>query len=176
MKHIESARTYSHMYGSLGIDIDNLGCLMLDVQNNPYLKQSLSENVVVDGGETRGCMWFGSGHITLLYGFMHPAKEYSKAIDTLLNGIKFKDMKIKSVELFETTVQNSYCLVATIKQNDVLDEAHSRLSFLPHLNTFAEYRPHITLAYVNTHNINMVHLNNMLAGSDVVPIGLNYGV
>lgn len=41
-----------------------------------------------------------------------------------------------------------YCVVAHIKVTQELMEGHERLEFLPHINTFNGYKPHVTIAYV----------------------------
>jgi 2'-5' RNA ligase len=50
--------------------------------------------------------------------------------------------------MFPSTDDENYAAIVAEVEDQHLEEAHQRLSYLPHVNTFAQYRPHMTLCYV----------------------------
>lgn len=90
-----------------------------------------------------------AAHVTLLYGLMTPAYEQPEAVAEVLEGWRRPPwLIVTGWEAFGND-PDSRAIVATVTaRNRALEEAHSRLSYLPHVNTFPEYKPHVTLAYV----------------------------
>ena len=89
-------------------------------------------------------------HITLLYGFLTEAKNLQPHIENVLSGWKLEEVEIEDIGFFESPYPDEkyWCIVAHIKTTPTLLEGHQRLEFLPHINTFAGYRPHMTLCYL----------------------------
>ena len=57
-------------------------------------------------------------------------------------------VQIDNVGSFPSRDGDAVPIVAHVKLSDALVEGNNRLKLLPHIDTFPEYRPHITLAYV----------------------------
>jgi hypothetical protein len=89
------------------------------------------------------------------------------------------DVEIDHVSYFDSPYPDEpyYCIVAHIKVTPELLEGHQRLEFLPHINTFAGYKPHMTVAYIRKdqgegyRDSLIQHLNNAWAGKrmEVLP-------
>jgi 2'-5' RNA ligase len=70
------------------------------------------------------------------------------------------------------------CVVAAVAVTDNLLEARSRLSLLPHIDLFPEYKPHITIAYVegSDEQIKKFAANfDYLVGTTLKPKHVDYG-
>jgi len=72
-----------------------------------------------------------------------------------------------------------YCIVANIKVTEELQDAHNRLEFLPHINTFDSYKPHVTIAYIKknpvTRKLIIDDLKRKLVGKKLKALKINYG-
>lgn len=156
MKQLNS-HMFEDMYKGMNVDLDNLGCVMLDLIPLadmrhapdfvlPYLYKSENKNRKWIGG------WVCSEtpHITLLYGLMENAHKIEKEISTVLSDWKFVEVIIEEISFFDTTYNDEdyYCIVAHIQKTPGLIEGHERLEFLPHINTFVGYKPHMTICYI----------------------------
>jgi 2'-5' RNA ligase len=89
-------------------------------------------------------------HCTLLYGLLRPGPELQKHVDAVLKGWKAEDVTIDDIAIFETSQDDEacVCIVALLVVTDELAEANARLRLLPHIDTYPDYKPHITLAYL----------------------------
>ena len=89
-------------------------------------------------------------HITLLYGLLSPAEDLKDQVRKVLTGWQLSEVEVESVDYFDSPYEDDpyYCIIAKIKTSDKLLEGHNRLQFLPHINTFAGYIPHLTLGYL----------------------------
>lgn len=152
-----SSHNFENVYEWLGINLNTLGCIMLDLRplklnyldfvGTYYLHRSSNEERFWING------WiFGSDtpHITLLYGLLKSGRDYSIHVEEVLSGWKINNVEIEDIGYFESpyTDEPYYCIVAHIKVTPQLLEGHQRLEFLPHINTFAGYKPHMTIAYI----------------------------
>lgn len=178
-----NANQFPEVYKQLGISTRKLGCIMLDTEPlqvsdvipleelyfseaMPYAKGVVSEEVP---------------HVTLLYGLMRSGPELQVHVDAVLQGWSAADVVIDHVDFFESTNVDEpyYCLVAKLKVTDTLSEGNARLRFLPHIDTFPTYKPHITLAYINkkanVRDYLIASLNERFAGKSVKVLGVNYG-
>lgn len=90
-------------------------------------------------------------HITLLYGLLTPAYEQKGEINRVLDTWDAPEYFIPdNVTFFPSPYPEEPYAAIVVKLDDpALEEAHQRLSYLPHVNTFPTYQPHMTLAYVN---------------------------
>jgi 2'-5' RNA ligase len=123
------------------------GCVMvyLDISNWERIISNIDENDLYKpedehyGRETEP-------HLTLLYG-LH--KEVTKEeISTIFKDTKSTDFKIQidGISIFEN---DEFDVVKMdIKLNDKLTHYNSELSKLPNSNSYKDYKPHITMAYV----------------------------
>jgi 2'-5' RNA ligase len=119
-------------------------------------------------------------HCTLLYGLLRPGPELRKHVDTVLKGWEAKDVTVAGVAIFETSKDDvdCVCIVAQLEITDELVEANARLRLLPHIDTHAEYLPHITLAYLKADcdwQAYVRPLSDRLRGMSVNAVGVNYG-
>jgi len=186
---------FPEIYKDLGIDIQKLGCVMLDVDCLPNDNGSDEEY----GGsywiqprdlyytEDKKKFWINgwvagkSAHVTLLYGLMKKAKEWEKYINKLLKDWSLKKVEIDHVGFFESPYKDEpyYCIVAHIKVTPELLEGHQRLELLPHINTFTGYKPHMTIAYIKKdeklRDKVIKELNDFLKGKKLEILKLNLG-
>ena len=180
-----SASDFKHVYEDLGFKTSNLGCVMLDTE--PLFISDIihiSELYYSDSPDHKyvaGIVSESVPHVTLLYGLMRTGPEMRKHIDEVMAGWGAEELEIDDVGYFESTTDGEpyYCIVAHIKLTENLLEAHGRLSFLPHVNTFIYYRPHITLAYIRRNEESRDDIIRILKkrfkGKMVKPTGVNYG-
>lgn len=152
-----NANQYAEMYKSLDIDLGELGCVMLDVELGEAIAgadEFLGDNLYTSDNEKhwwiKGLVAQETPHMTLLYGLMKSAEEYADPIATVMNGWSIQNVKIQGVSHFESVYDDEpyYCIVANVKLSTEIEDGRARLQMLPHINTFKEYRPHITLAYI----------------------------
>jgi hypothetical protein len=150
-----ASRDFDGLYDGLIIDQravtddDYRGCIMIDTEKIPvaqYVKNAdkdLFENPKWEQGpipaETKP-------HATLLYGLLNNGNIWKDKVDLVLKDWKMDTVRIEEVSYFDT--EDSYAVIGLLEVTDELLDANQRLSLLPHLNTFSEYHPHITLAYV----------------------------
>lgn len=180
-----NAQKFLEVYENLGIDVGNLGCIMLDTETiatndiiadgDYFTRPSQYEDGMDDGHESER-----EPHVTLLYGLLRPGIELKKHVDAVLDGWQPQELIIDYVGFFYSTdaEMNAVTIVAFVRKTDSLLEANARLRFLPHIDTFPEYKPHITLAYVKD-SANwqeyVTLLNDKYAGKSVKPVSINYG-
>jgi hypothetical protein len=69
------------------------------------------------------------------------------------------------------------CIIGHIERTPQLVDGHARLSLLPHIDTFWDYKPHLTLGYVHQdHEASaLMALGNQVTGVSLTFRGLNYG-
>jgi len=146
---------FPEVYKELGIKISDLGCVMLDCEP-PFGDMSkfgdldLYTSKNPDHGWIKGWVAGKHPHITLLYGLMKPAREYKVQINQVLKDWEYKEAEIEEIGFFDSPYEDEqyWCIVAHIKVTPELLEGHQRLELLPHINTFAGYKPHMTIAYI----------------------------
>lgn len=167
------------VYEELGIDFDTLGCIMLDIDQTtlPQFKnpESLFEN-------SNNSLASGNAHITLLFGLMKSGTEWKKQVNEVLAGWTCGSVIVDSVSFFDINdpeQEPHYCIIAKIKVTPQLQEGHARLQLLPHIDTFPEYIPHMTIAYV-LHNDQIrddviEYYQARLVGKSLTVTGINYG-
>lgn len=186
-----NSRSFPQVYQNLGIDPGNLGCIMLDVQ--PIVVSDViadSDLFVSDDpslGYVKGNVSEDVPHVTLLYGLLRPGPELQQHVDAVLDindGVIAdwfpKEVVIDKVDFFYSgdPEQHFVTIVALLQVTPELAEANGRLRLLPHIDTFMEYRPHITLAYVSDSSDWQGYiktLNERLAGQSVRSVAVNYG-
>lgn len=162
MKQLNSHQ-FEEVYKWLGINLDKLGCIMLDLEpvsidhwigqdgQTSYLTGfPLHYTKSEDRFWIKGWVAKETPHITLLYGLLEQGKNFEPHIEKVLEGWKIKTVEIEDIGFYESPYPDEpyYCIVAHIKPTPELIEGHQRLEFLPHINTFTGYKAHFTLAYI----------------------------
>jgi len=151
-----NANQFPDVYTALGVKVNELGCVMLDVdpltvtdlvtkgKDDLYFAQN-KERFWIDGAVAETV-----AHVTLLYGLLESAVTWKPLVDIVLADWTPPVLEIESLGSFDSPFQDEpyACIVAHIKVTDELLEGHKRLELLPHVNTYPDYRPHLTLAYV----------------------------
>lgn len=174
-----SVRDYPDLYDDMDIDTDDLGCIMLDLEPMKVMEHmeghedDLFENPKWDQGSVPAET---VPHVTLLYGLLENGNVWKEKVDTLLKDWSVKSVKIDHVGFFDTP--DSYAVVAHLEKTPELVDGHERLTLLPHINTFSEYLPHMTLAYVKKEadvDVWVKNLGKQYNGKRVKAAGINYG-
>lgn len=179
-----SAHQFKDMYAELGYSLDKLGCIMLDLEP---LSFKVNESALYYAKDKKrfwidGNVASKTPHVTLLYGLVRSGPELKKHVDTVLDGKIPKEVTIDHIDFFDTppnTDEEYYCIVAHLKVTPDLQEAHDRLQFLPHIDTFTGYKAHFTLCYIKkndrTRDTLIDELNRAYKGKTIKAGALNYG-
>lgn len=178
-----NANQFPDIYTALGIDLTKLGVVMLDVDPITVTdlvtngKSDLYESSNPDHFWIQGAVAESQAHTTLLYGLL--SRDWKPLIDIVLTGWTPPPLEVESIGAFESTFSEEpySCIVAHIKPTPELLEGHKRVSLLPHINTYTEYRPHLTLAYVKVEAKDrwLKELGTFLNGKSLTVNKLNYG-
>ena len=154
-----SSHDFKKVYGWLGINLNTLGCVMLDVEPlaNMYSIEVEGAAVALYYAKNKERFWIDGwvvgrvAHITLLYGLLEQAKNYEAHIEEVLKGWDLEEIEIEDIGYFDSPYEDEpyWCIVSHIKVTDELMEGHRRLEFLPHINTFTGYKPHMTICYLD---------------------------
>lgn len=177
-----SSRDYPDLYEGTGVDPNDLGCIMLDLETLPIISvvgsgaESDLVNTSTRHDHLMGAVAENEAHVTLLYGLLENGNIWKDKVDTLLEGWALNSIKIREVGYFD--LPESYAIVAHVEETTDLLEGHNRLTLLPHIQTFSDYRPHVTLAYISKEadlGKWLTALNAEYADKEVAVTALNYG-
>lgn len=192
-----SAHQFPKVFADLGINLSKLGCIMLDLSPIPVgnllgqdgvtsLLYSIDEYKAKDPDR----FWIdgyvgGNPHITLMYGLLTPGNEspMKELVPQVLEGWKYPPITISHVGYFPSPYPDEpyYCIVAHIDPSPDLSEGNARIKMLPHIDTFAGYKPHATIAYIKAERGEeyrdslIAELTKGLAGVQLEVTGLNFG-
>lgn len=148
-----SARDFPDLYEGIDIDPNDLGCIMLDTETLDVMKHLPDDyaddliDATTSHDHAMGAVAETEAHVTLLYGLLENGNVWKDKVDTVLQDWKIDSVKIADVGYFDTP--DSYAVIAHIETTPELIDGHERLTLLPHIQTFSEYKPHLTLAYVS---------------------------
>lgn len=97
----------------------------------------------------------------------------------MLAGWKCDSVTLDTIDSFPVAPDAPSVPIVAKLWNSDLQDANKRLSLLPHVNTFTEYNPHVTIAYVKN-DPDIVQkwvkaLNQVIAGMRIASTGINYG-
>ena len=155
MKQLNS-HNFEEIYKKLHINLDTLGCVMLDLEALGSMGGIVktAEDLYFSSNPDRKWIkgWVAGTvpHITLLYGLLDNAHNWEKEIDVVLGTWEMDTVQIDNISYFDSPYEDEpyYCIVAHIKVTTELMEGHNRLEFLPHINTFTGYKPHMTIGCI----------------------------
>ena len=186
-----NSHNFEEVYSWLGIDLNKLGCVMIDIQplDNMYSIEFKGAGVALYKSINPARFWIDGwiankvAHLTLLYGLLASANNIRPHVDKVLEGWKLDEVEIDHIGYFDSPYPDEpyYCLIAHIKPTGALLEGHQRLEFLPHVNTFMGYKPHMTIAYINKEQGEayrdrlIEQFNTLWAGKKLKTKNLNYG-
>lgn len=181
-----NANQFREMYAEMNINIDKLGCIMLDVDGGVIPKIPNEDYLYFSNNPDRfwikGFVAGHTPHVTLLYGLLQSGNTvYRKQVENVLKGWDIKDIELDHVSFFESpyTDEPYYCIVAHIRVTSELLEGNQRLQLLPHINTFPAYKPHITIAYIKKDGMIrsdvIDYYNKNLVSVDFRVKGINFG-
>jgi len=180
-----NSHMFENIYKDLNIDLDSLGCIMIDTEKIDIGEWKEKDIFYKTKNKTRkwidGNVSTKTPHVTLLYGLLKNGNEWKKYVDQVLDGSNIKTVEIEDVSFFESPYKDEkyYCIVANIKVREELQDAHNRLEFLPHINTFDSYKPHVTIAYIKknpvTRKLIIDDLKRKLVGKKLKVLKINYG-
>ena len=123
------------------------GCVMmyLDISNWEDISNSIEySDLYLPNDKTHGSE--KSPHITLLYG-LHKEVEDLDIIESF-KGYKSTDVDI-SVNGIDIFKNDDFEVVKMNVKSEFLTNMNKKLSTLPHTSDFPDYKPHITICYVN---------------------------
>lgn len=119
-------------------------------------------------------------HITLFYGFLQEASCFTPHIEHLLEDTAISSIEIEDIDYFDSPYEDEpyYCVVAKVKKTEGLLYAHNKMKLLPNIQTYPDYKPHVTLGYiVKNENIRdrfIAHMKDQLVGKTLAVTWLNY--
>ena len=182
----KNANQFTEMYASMGITLDKLGCIMLDLDGSIIENKLAPEDLYFSSNPLRfwikGFVAGHTPHVTLLYGLLKSGNtEYREYVDKVLEGWECEAVEIDHIGFFPSPYEDEeyYCIVAHLKITDELKQANQLLQLLPHINTFPGYKAHITIAYIRKNaelrDRVIAAYEYMLAGKELPVTELNYG-
>ena len=147
-------------------DVYEYGCVMLylDFPQMEEIHNSISkEDVYVDEQDPS----YGlekEPHVTLLYG-LHKGIGFPDIIRKL-KSISFQPPVLGSLSLFEN---EKYDVLKFDVSGEFLNEANQALRSFPHTNSYSDYKPHMTVAYLKPGTGKKYITKTKLEGSTLVP-------
>lgn len=169
---MKNAHVFSSVYDRLGIDLRDLGCLMIDTDSPVnYLSDALTPYVSPDPKKFWVKGLLENWHATVRYGFLSGVS--ADDIDLVLEHVEIPDtLKISGIDVFPSPYPDEKydCLVARVEDSRLVD-MNTALSVLPNVNTFPVYKAHITIGYFEQVPSNP----DVTLLGEVKVKGLNYG-
>lgn len=173
-----------------GLDTPDLECVMLDVEELPIHEmygRDIHEKDFFYGPADEPKLRYAQGpvaeqsaHLTLLFG-IHPSETYIDDVMNALGDWTPDEIFVDQVGYFPSNLKgyDYKVVVGQVKPTANLMLARKRLETLPHTNSFTEYKPHITLAYITGDadvDTWVRRMNVYLKNRVLTPISLNLGL
>ena len=144
------------IYKKLGIDIKKMFCTMLNAEWSPDQQETWKTMFESSGAKpytSKDKSWIKwyvyqkHPHVTLLYWTLGNVN--ADMIKTVLTDWTPSPIDIREISYFDSPDKEEYyCIIAKVSITDNLLKARSLLELLPHVNTFPDYKAHITLGYI----------------------------
>ncbi|UDL15956.1 RNA ligase [Microbacterium phage Pumpernickel] len=169
-----------------GLSNPDLECVMLALPPQPVLRyidpekhDDLFFGDIPELQYAQGAVAETEAHVTLLFG-IHPSPSYRRLVDAVLEGSKMPLITIDHVGHFPSRIdgQDYNCIVAHVAVTPELLEGNARLQILDHTNSYPEYKPHMTLAYIKGDadlDYWIKTLDDVYRGQTIAPTHLDYG-
>ena len=174
------------LYSRMGIDIDKLGCVMLDCEPPTELLDLVPDFFWYHDPERPGD--YGpvlDSHVTLLFGLLTPAHQQREFVDEVLADWRqpevFEVGAKWGLDVFGPKGAPYEAIVLKPTVGLHYTAANAALSRLPHVRTFPHYSPHVTVGYIRSGASKYVipDLSEALVKRgkplQLVHTGLNYG-
>lgn len=144
---MKNAHEFPHIYERLGINLNDLGCLMLNTESPVRVLGEAVPYVSPDPKKFWMKGLLDHWHVTVRYGFL-PEVRASDVKDVLASLDVPEELTISGVEVFPSPFSDEpyECLVARV-EDPRLVAMNKALSVLPNLNTYPEFKAHITIGY-----------------------------
>ena len=146
---VKNAHEFPEVYAELGVNLSGLGCLMLSTES-PLVNEVPAEAEYVTENPER--FWIKgllkNWHATVRYGFLPGVKRAH--VDRVLGDYQVPPLLplYGHFEVFDSPFPDEdYDCVVFKLQSRELNEMNAALSVLPNVNTYVEYKPHITIGY-----------------------------
>lgn len=145
---MKNAHEYPWIYKEWGVDLRDLGCLMLDTES-PVAEIKGSYEPYVSPDKKK--FWLNGlskdWHVTVRYGFLQGITR--QHVKDVLSDLEVPtELSISGLDVFPSPYPDEKynCLVAKV-EDESLNAMNTALSILPNVNTFPEYKAHITIGY-----------------------------
>lgn len=172
---------FKQVTDKLGIFPNELGAVMLDFEPIDNLTAIIPEEWLYYSPNQE--QWWIKGwvankaHLTLKYGLLQKAYELKDEIAKLTEGLSLPQVRVAYATTFQDPGNPYTTIVLALEDDPALLEFNRRLSYLPHVDTYTPWVPHVTVAYIHsgfvTPAVERVH--NMMTGRILIPRGLNLG-
>jgi len=110
-------------------------------------------------------------HCTLLYGLHDDVSD--DEIRSIISQFKYGTCVVKNPSLFE---QDDYDVLKFDVSGENIHETNKRLTDLPHTNSYPDYHPHMTIAYIKSGKgqdyVDMI--NDSVSEFELLPIHVRY--
>ena len=144
------------IYKKLGIDIKKLFCTMANIGwtdeqkatwENMFSSSWAHPYTSSDKKWIKWLVYDNHPHVTVLYGTLDDVD--ADMVKTVLSGWTPAPLTISEISYFDSPDQEEYyCIIAKVEVTQDLKDARAKLELLPHINTFPDYKAHITLGYI----------------------------
>lgn len=179
-----SAHLFPDVYARAGIDLDRLGAVMLDtvpIDVMSFVPESFAEDLYTSPDPAK--YWVKAdvaskgAHLTLLYGIIEH-RGWRTSAREVLSMWRPEPVETSGLTFFPDPSGGPFsAVVLKVEKTSHLLQGRARLELLPHINTFVEYKPHLTLAYVKKGREMawIDELGNALSGHSFPIAHINYG-